>query len=570
MTPLEFLNLLWRGKPDALFLLLWLRDGKKSHWFRGIEAAAEFIHNGHNRDVYIGVGLSPSDNGDNRRCKSDEVAGIAGVWADFDLRSAAHANKALPGSIEDALTIIPPDLPPTITVATGNGVHAWWLFEKPWIFGGADERKNASALSTRFQTLLQYNSNQRGWAFDKLSDLARVLRIPGTVNAKDPGNPRDVEVYSIGGRRYTPDQIRKYLDSSAIPDSNAEEGARKELERRFSDSPLVVNLHASISEDLLSEWSSRDPRFRRTWDRERDDMADQSGSGYDLALACFGVRTGLTDQQIVDVIVYHRRMHGDQQRTRVDYFQRTIAKARKAEVASAVRTPTGQQGCPDHLGEGDGADGAGALGGINRRAQLCDQLSSLLGVRILRLQKVPGSEPVYLMELENGRIEFDIARLTTQRTVKLALAGRAGKVIPTFKARPWLEITQMMLDACAVVDATDDLQFEGAARIHLHKYLSDNPVAPAVDRVIRRDILKPVIFKGQVTVHTTDLAFYLSQTAKSNASVQRLAGMLTAIGASAVRIREGLFGDQSRWGLPVDQFPPDDYLHPDTAGEAHA
>src|SRR5262249_12702344 len=115
MNAVEFLNSLWRRKPDALVLLIWFRDGKKVYWFPGIEAAAEFIVKGHKRDVYIGVGLSSSDNGENRRCKSDEVAGIAGMWADFDLKSAAHANKALPASIEDALTIIPPDLPPTIT-----------------------------------------------------------------------------------------------------------------------------------------------------------------------------------------------------------------------------------------------------------------------------------------------------------------------------------------------------------------------------------------------------------------------------------------------------------------------
>jgi hypothetical protein len=388
-----------------------------------------------------------------------------------------------------------------------------------------------------------------------------VLRIPGTINAKDPATPKAVEVYSLQGRRYTPDEIRAYLDSAAIPDPQTEECAKEKFAQRFSDSPLAVNLRATIPEEQLSEWSKRDPRFRRTWNHERDDLRDQSASGYDLALACFGVQNGLADQQIIDLIIHHRRLHGASQRKTVDYFQRTIGKARREEPAPAG----GTYGLPQNGGPHLDNDGPGsAVDEIARKAEICQQLSSVLGIRLLRIQKVPGAEPVFLMELENGRIAFDIARLTTQRSIKLALAGKVGKVMPTFKPRHWTEITQMMLDACVVVDSTDDLQFEGAARIHLHKYLADNPVLPDVEQATRRDILKPVIFKGQVTVHTTDLHSYLAQTSKLSASIQELAGMITALGARAVRIREGAYADQSRWGLPVDQFPPQAYR--DTEG----
>ena len=59
--------------------------------------------------------------------------------------------------------------------------------------------------------------------------------------------------------------------------------------------------------------------------------------------------------------------------------------------------------------EGDsGAPPVGFGCEVTKKAILCDQLSSLMGIRILRLVKVPGKEPVYLMELETGRIEFDI------------------------------------------------------------------------------------------------------------------------------------------------------------------
>jgi hypothetical protein len=293
-------------------------------------------------------------------------------------------------------------------------------------------------------------------------------------------------------------------------------------------------------------------------------MPDQSGSGYDLALACFGVRVGLGDQQIADLIIHHRRLHGAQQRRTVDYFQRTISTAKRDTPAPDVMSLP--QDWPSH----EGADGDGPADDVARKTQICQQLSSRLGVQIVRILKVPGSHPVYLMELENCRIEFDIAGLTTQRRIQLALAAHADRVIPKFNPTKWRELAQLMINACTVVDATDDLKFEEAGRIHLHRYLSENPVLSSVEEVTRRDILKPVLYRGRVTVHTTDLHSYLSQTGKLNTSVQCLAGMLTAIGAREVRIREGAYRDQSRWNLPPDQFPPGDYLDADPEGDGDA
>jgi hypothetical protein len=384
-----------------------------------------------------------------------------------------------------------------------------------------------------------------------------VLRIPGTVNAKDPENPKNVEIYSVQGRRYKPAEIRDYLDALAIPDANAQERAREELEQRFADSSLIVNLTAAVPEELLAQWLSRDLRFRRTWNRERDDMADQSGSGYDLALACFGVNAGLTDQQIVDLIVHHRRMHGDAQRKRVEYFQRTISKARKTEVGPG---PAGVSAEDKRApGADDSPDQVSRPCEITKKARLCDQLSSLLGVRILRLVKIPGKHPVYLMELEEGRIAFDISKLTSHKAVSLALADKAGKIIPTIRGQRWRELLQTMLDACTVVDATDDLHLEGWARIQLEHYLSDTPFISSLAGVSRQDLRKPLIWNREITVSSTDLQGHLNRTTMQNHSVPDIAAMLTVLGGRAVRVRGGTFKEQSRWAMPMDEFPPTDY-----------
>src|SRR5437867_3314465 len=205
MTPLDLLNLLWENKPEEQYTLIWTLQGKRSYWFRSLPQAAEFLQT-HQTDVYVGVGLAKQDHGTDHRCVSGEIAGIPGLWADLDIKSAAHP-KNLPPSMEEALSLIPESLPPTIIIATGNGAQAWWLFKEPWIFESENDRKEAEMLSSRFHTLLCYRSRQRGWAFDRLSDLARVLRIPGTMNGKDPHNPKPVAVHSFGNCRYNPSQL---------------------------------------------------------------------------------------------------------------------------------------------------------------------------------------------------------------------------------------------------------------------------------------------------------------------------------------------------------------------------
>ena len=147
MTPAAFLHLLWQGKPDPLYVLIWVRQRRTSHWFRDVAAAADFVQKtGAHSDVYVGVGLSGRDYGPEHRCISEEVKGLGGLWADFDLQSEAHNKKPLPATIEEALGIIPAELMPTVIIATGNGLHAWWLFKEPWIFENEAERKKAAAL----------------------------------------------------------------------------------------------------------------------------------------------------------------------------------------------------------------------------------------------------------------------------------------------------------------------------------------------------------------------------------------------------------------------------------------
>jgi hypothetical protein len=571
VTPADFLNLLWQFKPKEMYVLIWTLHDKCSHWYCDVAAAAEFVVKAHGLDVYVGVGLSRADRGPTQRCVSDDVAGISGFWADFDLKSEAHA-KALPATIAEAISIIPECMPPTVVIATGNGAHAWWLFKEPYVFDDGEDRKDTARLVSRWQTLLRLRASQRGWAFDRLSDLARVLRIPGTANLKDPNNPKAVTLHSATDRRYNLSDFQNYLDDAAVPDPEAEEKATREWAEQFADKSLVINIDARIPQEMLDGWLAKDLRFKNTWLRQRHDLKDQSQSGYDMALAAFGAQASLTEQQIVDLIVHHRSLYARSQRTRLDYFQRTIAKAFRPSLGPdapmvllgaspfpAATGPTAPSAAPVAPGAGGSANGA-TLDPAATKALLCERISAVLGVRVCRLVKFAGKEPTYHMELENGKTEFlSVRKLMSQSAVREEIAASTGKIIRKFKGKDWDQLAQVMLDACIIEPGGEENEWEGAARMYVAQYLSETGFIDTIEGQPVQNQRKPIVLDGKVAICASDIQMYINKTTLQMLSVKAVASMLAALGGKSIRVRGQKFKEQGRWVLPLDQFDPAEY-----------
>ena len=182
----RFLEALFAEKPSDLYLLIWTLADKRSYWFQLVADAVRFVESLNSQDIYVGVGLSSEDRGLHQRCVSADVAGIVGVAVDIDLRSSAHVKSALPRTIDEALSLLPTEIPPTFVILTGNGIHAWWLFKEPYIFQNDEDRKSIAVLSNRWGTLIQDNARMRGWKIERLSDLARLLTNPRHLELQRP------------------------------------------------------------------------------------------------------------------------------------------------------------------------------------------------------------------------------------------------------------------------------------------------------------------------------------------------------------------------------------------------
>lgn len=87
------------------------------------------------------------------------------LWADFDLKCGTE--EQIKKACENA----------EMVVASGGGYHAYWRLSETAVFGqNADPREFQNALRKFQQALLP--------GCDPVHDLARLLRIPGTINHK--------------------------------------------------------------------------------------------------------------------------------------------------------------------------------------------------------------------------------------------------------------------------------------------------------------------------------------------------------------------------------------------------
>jgi putative DNA primase/helicase len=275
---LTFFTTVFGQKPDASHILIWTLPDKRSRWFQGIDAAARYAESLRQRDVYVGVCLSPQDFGPENRCSSENAAGVVALWADLDVRDQIHTKHNLPPTIDDALNLLPLPFTPSIVVHSGHGLHCWWLLKEPELFESDEHRGKVKAIVERWARLLKLNGAAHGWTVDSVFDLARVLRVPGTTNCKVAAAPKPITVVATSEKRYNLSDFAEYLDQAGVPDPAAEQRWQEKWKQQQQGAALSVRADASVPPGFIQRHCDAEERFRLTWHRQRNDLADQSQS----------------------------------------------------------------------------------------------------------------------------------------------------------------------------------------------------------------------------------------------------------------------------------------------------
>uniref|UniRef100_UPI000575F819 phage/plasmid primase, P4 family n=1 Tax=Salinispora arenicola TaxID=168697 RepID=UPI000575F819 len=157
---------------------------------------------------------------------ADSLA-LPGLWADLDIagpghkhvvcpddctKGHGHITRPLPPTEVDARHIITeaglPD--PTLWVHSGGGLYPWWLLDQHTDITN-DNLSDLEQLTGRWQAVIGRSAAALGWHYGTgVGDLARVLRIPGTINRK-AGLERPCRIIDARPERYSLDQLHAGL-----------------------------------------------------------------------------------------------------------------------------------------------------------------------------------------------------------------------------------------------------------------------------------------------------------------------------------------------------------------------
>ena len=427
----EFLIKLW-GNPPPGQVLVWTLPQKRSIWYNRLDnvQVGDYSH----LDVYTGVGVAPAGTllKASQRATAEMIGGIAGPWADVDYAGENHKKTGLPQTEAEARELI--DLmpyPPTIVVHTGHGLQAWWLFDKPWIFEDATAREEAHGMIRGWQAHMAQLAQERGWVVDSTHDLSRLMRLPGTYNNKS--EPVPVKVLSSDGPRYSVETFWPYVQP-VEPE-----------EVKPAISGLDLDAGAEPPTAKLLALMANDPKFKRSLERRRPDLSDQSASSYDLSLASFAVKAEWTDQEIVDLLIFNRRNNGDDLKLEHtgfgghdSYYAGTIAKA---------RGPAEQAEAQERLEEvATSFVASPSLAGM----------SEVLGVEITDLVKELGDPPVFWLGTSTGNITLGtVDNILEQGRFRKAIAAATGKVLRKIKPADWERRAEAILSCCRDYDLAE-------------------------------------------------------------------------------------------------------------------
>lgn len=330
MKPSTFLQGLWGHEVDPRLRIQIFRLGDKRTWLIQAADAADYYADG-KTDIYTSVALTHPDARGGRPLASESRA-IAGLWLDIDVDGGPKNRKGGVPDLAAAWTLANAVIEPTITVHSGYGLHAWYLFDEPWLFYSVEDQAAAALASAQWYALHRARVAARGWGLDGTHDLARLLRLPGTLNGKgsraepvvigDTRGPRRERVALLDlAAEAGPDLSSPAENGPGVGDITVTAGGRVEqaqLDALLDDPELAAIFHHTDGND--ERWSL---------------------SEYDMSLATRLARLGgWTNDQIAGVLAAHRARHGETKKAhRVKYLEKTIGNAR----ANAQRTDAAAQ-----------------------------------------------------------------------------------------------------------------------------------------------------------------------------------------------------------------------------------
>ena len=283
------------------------------------------------------------------------------------------------------------------------------------------------------------------------------------------------------------------MDPTLIPSDGSAAGRPEE-----TGGGLALDPEAAPSIVRLEALLKASPKFRKSWEQDRTDMSDPSASAHNLSLATMAMQAGWSDQEVVDLLICWRRLHGHDLRLREGYYEITIDKAKEPFVTAEAE---------------EQLDKALRQPPEDQTEVLKANLDTLLTVNIIRIVKYLGDPPIYYMYTQQGDITLgEIDSITAQKKFRERVAEDTKVWIPAVSKKAWEQRVQAILLVCEDNDVGDASHPAQETAAWLDEYLLEKPPREENEWKKAAEVKLPFIQDEQVHIFLGDFRRWLDLT----------------------------------------------------------
>ena len=242
-------------------------------------------------NIYFGV----STRKEKGRGTRENILEATALWADLDRKDFSSKDELVKKVKEFPL-------PCSMAVATGGGYHCYWLFKEPET---VSEPRIIEGYTKGISIVLNG---------DSVWDLPHVMRVPYTYNYPDK---RKREL----GRKKAYVQLQKFEPERRYTLLDFELFYTEPLRAYPVDIEVIETELPEKFENLLVS----NEKLKATWEGKREDLKDQSRSGYDMSMACKLAKMSFSADEIAAVLL--KMPAGKNKEATFAYLKTTIGKA---------------------------------------------------------------------------------------------------------------------------------------------------------------------------------------------------------------------------------------------------
>lgn len=191
------------------------------------------------------------------RGSAKDVVRLAALYADLDVKAGGLKSFEAARDVIDVLSDILGSRPMATTLS-GNGMQPFWVVED------AVTGLDAVALLRRFGRLVRHVASLQDGCVDSVYDLARVLRVPGSRNHKNPTQPKQILTLDDVGHGLGHDEINESLNAYGAVEQPED---REELGRivEATSSWSWAERTCIYARAMIDSWAGERPDARHPW-----------------------------------------------------------------------------------------------------------------------------------------------------------------------------------------------------------------------------------------------------------------------------------------------------------------